>query len=262
MKLALSLSLVLVAAASLNADDATLKPLMLVPGEVLFTDDFSDARGDLVAKRAEEGDSWVPNQGTRWTIADGVLRGRASSPEFQAARPHHKGLHPRIVLAKTPAAYVLQASLRIVDGKPFDPTRPRSISPFLEIGHHIARITWGTNGAMLLADHDTLQIADAPDFQLEPGRWYRFLIERRDDEVLVQFADGPRFYGRHPTYVSELHFVMFGGLEAGTMELDDVTVWAVKAGTQSDWDRTRSTFPPAQSVRIREPKPTASAATK
>jgi hypothetical protein len=201
--------------------------------------------------------AWNPNQGTQWKVTAGVLRGEASTAAFQAAHETHKGVHPRIVLTKTPADYVLRCSFRLLDGIPYDPMKRRSVAPFLEIGHHVARLTWNEQGATLLADHDTLVVDAAKDFRLVPGRWYTVLVERRADEVLVQFQDGPSFYAQHPTYRSDLHAVMFGGLEAGHMEIDDVTVWSVKPGEQPDWAAWRAAHPAFREIRLKDPKPAA-----
>ncbi|HSH96421.1 MAG TPA: hypothetical protein VK968_19895 [Roseimicrobium sp.] len=236
------------------AAESALKPLMLVPDKAIFTDDFSKPRAELKVKKTDTSEAWIPNQGTRWEVADGVLRGRASSAEYQASHETHKGVHPRIVLSKTPESYVLKFSMRIVDGTPFDADKRRSVPPFVEIGHHIARITWGKAGAMLLADGDTLQLAGDKDFKLVPGKWYDVMVERRADEVVVQFAGGPRFHGKHPSYISDKHAVMLGGLEAGTMEVDNATVWSIKDGVQSGWEKTLANFPAPQDVRIKEPK--------
>ena len=236
---------------------ADLKPLMLVPDQAIFCDDFATPRGELTVKKTDSEAPWIPNQGTRWEVVDGVLRGRASSPEYQASHETHKGVHPRIVLAKTSQNYVLRFFMRIVDGAPFDAAKHRSVPPFVEIGHHVCRVTWGANGAMLLADHVTLQIASDKDFKLVPGRWYQVMIERLADEVLVQFTGGPTFHGKHASYVSDPHFVMLGGLEGGVMEVDDVNVWSLKDGHQAGWPQTLARFPPAQDVRIKEPKPAA-----
>jgi hypothetical protein len=241
----------------LRAAEPELKPLMLVPGEVLFKDDFNTPRGEVKARAKDESAAWLPNQGTRWEVTDGVLRGRASSPEYQAAHDTHKGVHPRIVLTKTPENYILQFSMRIVDGKPFVAGRRKAVPPFIEMGHHVARVTWGADGALLLADGDTLQVASAKDFQLPTGQWEKVLIERRDDEVLVQFANGPTFHGKHPSYKSDRHAVMLGGLEAGTLEVDNVTLWAVKDGTQPGWAARLATLPAPQQVRLKDPKPAA-----
>lgn len=238
-------------------------PRWLVPDQVLFTDDFTDARGEIILDRRNAPDApWQPNQGTRWEVIDGVLRGRASSPEFQASRPHHKGVHPRIVLAKTPEAYILRFSMRLLDGIPFEAGKPRSVTPFIEIGHHVSRVAWDVNGATLLADGETTQLAADKDFQLVPGKWETVLIERRDDEVLVQFADGPVFYGKHPSYVTDPHFVMLAGLEAGSMEIDNVTLWSLKPGTQPGWDAFRTSLPPQQDLVLRPKSPGRIAAEK
>ena len=238
-------------------------PQWLVPGPVIFTDDFSDSRGEIKLDRRNAPDApWQPNQGTRWEVIDGVLRGRASSPEFQASRPHHKGIHPRILLTKTPEAYILRFSMRIIDGIPFEVGEPRSVSPFIEIGHHVCRVIWDVNGATLLADGDTTQLAVDKDFKLVPGKWETVLVERRDDEVLVQFADGPVFHGKHPSYVTEPHFIMLTGLEAGTMEIDDVTVWSLEDGVQPGWDAFLATLPPQQNLVLRPKRPGRIAAEK
>ena len=237
-----------------RGEDAVIKPLMLVPDKVIFTDDFSDSRGELKFNKKDENQPWQPNQGTRWAVTNGVLHGRASSPEFQASHDTHKGVHPRIVLTKTPENYILKFSMKIVDGTPFEATKRRSVPPFIEIGHHICRVTWATNGAVLLAEGDSLQLANDKDFKLTPGKWQQVLVERRKDEVVVQFANGPTFYGKHPSYISDKHAVMLGGLEAGTMDVDDVTVWSLKDGDQPDWSKARTKFPAPQNIRLKQPK--------
>jgi hypothetical protein len=232
-----------------------LRPQLLIPDKVVFADDFSQPRElKAVAAKSPQVGAWNPNQGTRWKVADGVLKGEASSTEYQASHETHKGVHPRIVLTKTPADYVLKFSLRLIDGKPFVAGQRKSVPPFVEIGHHIARVTWGENGAMLLADGDTLQVDVAKDFKLETGKWVTVMVESRADEVFVQFQDGATFYGKHPTYQSELHAVMLGGLEAGHMEVDDVTVWSIKEGDQPSWAATRKARPATKEVRIKEAK--------
>jgi hypothetical protein len=234
---------------------AGLQPDFLVPDQVVFADDFSVPR-ELkgVAAKSPLIGAWNPNQGTRWAVADGVLRGEASTAAFQAAHETHKGIHPRIVLTKTPASYILRCSFRLLDGLPYDAAKRRSVPPFLEIGHHIARLTWTAQGASLLADGDSLVVDANKEYRLRPGQWVTVLIERRDDEVVVRFQDGPAFYARHPSYRSDLHAVMFGGLEAGHMEIDDVTVWSVKPDTQRGWEAWRTAHPTFAPVRIKDAK--------
>ena len=250
-----SLSLLLIAPHTLHAGAPELKPLWLVPDQVIFTDDFSQHRGEVKARRQDADAAWIPNQGTRWEVTDGVLRGHASSAEYQTSHDTHKGVHPRIVLAKTPEKYVLRFSMRLIDGIPFEAGKRKSVPPFIEIGHHICRVTWDVNGAALLADGDTTQLAADRDFKFIPGKWQDVMVERRDDEVLVQFASGPTFHGKHPTYRSELHAVMLGGLEAGTMEVDNVTVWSVKDGVQPSWTQTLAKLPPQEVKVLHEKRP-------
>jgi hypothetical protein len=240
------------------AGAAEWTPRWLLPDQKIFVDDFSEARElkALPAKSPLVG-AWNPNQGTRWKVEGGMLKGEASTAEYQASHDTHKGVHPRIALTKTPADYILEFSLRVVDGKPFVPDQRRSVPPFIEIGHHICRVTWGENGAMLLADGDTIQLDVAKEFKLEAGKWHRVMVERRADEVVVQFQDGPTFHGKHPSYRSDLHAVMLGGLEAGHLEVDDVTVWSIKPGEQPGWADWLKQHPAPKEVRLKEAKPVA-----
>lgn len=262
MKTKLPLVITLLACCTFaRAGASALTPKWLVPDQVLYADDFSKARAIAINKQ-QTAEPWVPNQGTRWEVVNGVLRGRASSAEFQASHETHKGVHPRIVLQNTPEKYALRFSMRIVDGIPFEAGKRRSVSPFIEIGHHICRVTWETNGATLLADGDTTQLAVDKNFKLVPGKWQEVLVERRDDEVLVQFANGPTFHGKHPSYVTDPHAVMLGGLEAGTMEVDDVTLWSVKDGVQATWPAFLAKLPPQQNLVLRPKTPGRIAAEK
>jgi len=249
----------LIALIPLTTLAADLKPMMVETDMVIFADNFSQSRelkatAGSAAKNATAPQPWNPNQGTRWTVAEGVLKGQASTPEYQSSHDTHKGVHPRIVLNATPAEYVVKFSFRLIDGKPFDAANRKSVSPFLEFGHHISRISWGAAGAMLLADADSLQVDAAKDFKLETGKWYTVLTERRADEIYVQFQDGPSFYGKHDSYKSEPHAVMIAGLEAGHMEIDDVTVWSIKGGDQPTWSATQKARPATKEVRIKEAK--------
>ena len=47
---------------------------------------------------------------------------------------------------------------------------------------------------------------------------------------------------------------MLGGLEAGHMEVDDVTVWSIKAGNQPTWPETFKARPATKEVRLKEAK--------
>lgn len=239
----------------------SMKPRWLVPDQIIYADEFSKSR-EVAPRKQQDDEPWVINQGTQWKIEDGVLRGHASTADYQARHATHKGVHPRVVLQKTPEKYVLQLSFRIVDGIPFEAGKRKSVAPFIEIGHHVCRVTWDVNGATLLADGDTTQLAAEKDFKLIPGKWETVLIERRDDEVLVQFADGPVFHGKHASYVADPHAVMLGGLEAGTMEIDNVKLWSVKDGTQSEWSAFVAKLPPQQNLVLRQKTPGRLAAEK
>ena len=75
----LALVLLALVPAALAAD---LKPLMAVPDQVVLQDDFTKP-GPLNKQQ------WTPRQGTQWKIAEGVLHGSPSTPEYQAKKKIH-----------------------------------------------------------------------------------------------------------------------------------------------------------------------------
>lgn len=240
-------ALLLAAAPAPHAAEAALKPLMLVPDQIVYQDGFA-------TNKALDTRVWRVGQGTRWAATNGVLHGRPSSPEFQAAHKTHKGLEPRLVLAKCPPAYVAEFSVCFVGGKPVPPLPARNI-PALDLGHHIARVEFGVEGLRLLAEGETVQLANFPEFKLELGRRYHVLAEARDDEVVVQFAGGPTLHGKHPSYKAADHLLAVIGFVGGEVELDDVTLWSVKPESRPGWGAARAQLPPAELKTIRPKTP-------
>lgn len=237
----------------LLAADADLKPLQLVPDQVIYHNDFSDGQ-------QLDQNTWRGAQGTQWKVEDGVIRGRPSTPEFQASHKTHKGLEARGALVKCPADYIARFSVRYNGGKPPQPLPGLKNIPSIDVGHHIGRLEFGVEGARLLADGETLQLASAPDFQLEDGRWYEVLVEARGDEVTFQFGKGPTLHGQHPTLKGESlppessHTLAFIGKEGGTVEVDNLTLWSVKDGTQPSWPQVFAKLTPESKV-IRPKRP-------
>ena len=108
-KLLLSAVLANLSLASLVAGD--LEPLMSQPDKVVLREDFSKS------KKLDKA-VWRARQGTRWAMEDGVLRGRPSSPEYQARKADHKGLEPRLSIPAAPQEFIIEFSIRIVGGDP------------------------------------------------------------------------------------------------------------------------------------------------
>lgn len=230
-------SLILLAGCSgaLAAEPAELKPLLAIPDKVVLQDDYA------TAKPLPRG--YAQHQRTRWAIEDGVLRGRPSSAEYQATKTDHAGLQPRLAISACPQEFAIRFDVRFLGGE------SNHIFPFVECGHHVARVAWPSGGgAKLLADGERLQLAEAPEFKIEPGRWYSALAELKGEEFVIQFADGPTLYGRHPSFVGKRNDFGVTGNIGGTVELDNVTVWSVQAGTQADWAKTRAALPQPKQV--------------
>ena len=222
------------------AEFPVLKPLLTVPDQVVLREDYATAK-------ALTKDTYVQRQGTRWTIADGVLRGIPSSAEFQAKKKDHFGYEPRISIPKCPQEFAIQFDVRFIGGQ------PTAIVPFVEFGHHIARVAWaGGGGAKVVADTETVQVATAPNFKIESGKWYRALAEIKGDELVVQFANGPTLYGKHESFTGKKDGFGVAGTKGGTVELDNVTVWSVKPELQSTWANTRAGLPKPEAVVVKK----------
>ena len=226
------------------SEHAALKPLLAVPNQIVLREDFA-------APKPLEKATYSMRQGTRWTIADGVLRGIPSSAEFQAKKKDHFGYEPRISIPACPQEFVIQFDVRFVGGS------ATAIVPFVEFGHHVARVTWaGGGGAKLIADSETVQLAAAPEFKIESGKWYRALAEIKGDEFVIQFAGGPTLHGKHASFAGKKDGFGVAGNKGGTVELDNVTVWSVRPENNAGWAATRAGLRKSDPVTLKQ-KPAA-----
>lgn len=217
-----------------TAAETRLQPLMAVPDKVVLKDDF--AKAGPVNKA-----HWGARQGTRWAIEDGVLRGRPSSAEYQAKRKDHFGYEPRISAPVTPSQFIAEFSVRFSGGT------ETAISPFIEFGHHVCRVRLSKAGTEVVADHESTRVAEAKDFKYEAGKWYHVLAEMKGDEFVIQFAGGPTFFAKHECFTKPAESGSNGlgvaGPKDGLVEIDNVTLWSVKADAQPGWEAARAKLP-------------------
>jgi hypothetical protein len=222
-----------------------LTPLMVVPKECVLKDDFS--KEGVVDEK-----SFIPQQGTQWKIANGVLHGTESTKEYQASKPDHNGLQARLELPTTPPQYMATFSVRFIGGTPDKNT------PVLQFGHHVTHLRILPTGTDLLASRESLRVAEAPDFKLVDGEWYHVMVEVKGDEVVVQFAKGPVFYGKHESYAdpvkSKNRKIGFAGAVGGVIELDDVSVWSINEEVKKEWPENRAKIPPFEPVDLKAAK--------
>lgn len=223
------------------ADWSTLKPLMVIPSERVLQETFSK-RGPV------EKTDWQNRQGTRWSVEDGVLRGRPSSEEYQASRTHHYGYEARVSVPITPPEFLVGFSFRFLGGDETD------IVPFVEFGHHVCRIKFSSSGTFVIVDHETLKVAESDDFKYMPEKWYHGLAELKGDEFIIQFVDGPTWYIKHECLAksnsSGGNGLGLAGPKNGLVELDDVSIWKVRSQTKPSWSKQR------KKLDVMDPEPT------
>lgn len=228
-----------------------LKPLLAVPDEIAYQNDFSQ---DGILPKPQ----WSIRQGTRWQIEDGVLRGRPSPTEFRTKKKDHFGYEPRASAPVTPREFVAVFSIRFLGGE------ETPIAPFIEFGHHVCRLRFGSAGTELLVDHESLRVGEAKDFTFKRDHWYHALAELKGDEFVIQFADGPTFYVQHESLAKPAGSGSQGfgvaGTREGTVEIDHITLWSVKPESQPTWKATRAKLPNFTPVAIEKKAPRKQAA--
>ncbi|HUR58202.1 MAG TPA: hypothetical protein VM029_10865 [Opitutaceae bacterium] len=213
--------------------------MLAIPDKIVLHDDYSAPKP--LAKGL-----YQARQGTRWSIADGVLRGTESSAEFQAKKKDHFGYEPRLSIPACPQEFIIQFDVKFTGGQ------PTAIVPFVEFGHHALRVAWAGGGAKVIADHESAQLAAAPDFKIESGKWYRALAEIKGDEFVIQFAKGPTLTAKHAAIAGEKDGFGVAGQKGGTVELDNVTVWSVKPELNPQWEKTRAALPKSAPVILQK----------
>ena len=239
---ALLLAIPLTVSSALAADPKTaLRPLLAQPDQIVMTDDFSKP-GPFNKEH------WGARQGTQWAVVDGVLRGTPSTPEYQATKKDHKGYEPRISAPVTPTQFIAQFSVRFEGGS------ETAIVPFVEFGHHVCRLRLTKDGAELLADHEGTRVAESKDLKFTPGKWHHVLAEMKGGEFVIQFANGPTLYAKHDCFAKPAPSGGAGlglaGPKGGTAELDNVTIWSIKAEQQPGWSARRDALPKFEPVPI------------
>jgi len=210
---------------------SNLEPQMVQLDKLILKEDFSKPR-------PLNNENWKPRQHTQWAIEEGVLRGNPSTAEFQASQNHHQGFEPRLSIPSCPDEFAIQFSLRFIGGK------ETAICPFIEFGHHKARIRWSENGAQLMANWESVQLDHNTNFKLESGEWYHALAEIKGDEFLIRFSHGPVLYGKHPSMDAEKDGFGVAGFKGGKVELDNIKVWSIKEARGENWSEHLRRFKP------------------
>ena len=223
------------------ANGAKLEPQLVQLDKLILDENFSKS-GPL------DKDNWHARQHTQWAVEAGVLRGKPSTAEFQASQDHHQGFEPRLSIPSCPDEFAIEFSLRFLGGE------GTPICPFIEFGHHKARIRWSDDGAQLTANGESVQLDHNNSFKLESGTWYHALAEIKGDEFLIRFSHGPVLYGNHPSMHVEKDGFGVAGFRGGQVELDNIKVWSVKDAHGEDWATHLKRFKPSPHKILKEEK--------
>ena len=221
------------------------KPVLAIANQVVLQENFDQAIP--LPKKI-----WLQRQGTRWAVENGVLRGRQSSPEYQAAKQDHFGYEPRLSISATPQDFIASFKIRFIGG------RETAITPFIEFDHHVCRVRFSQKGAILLADHEVWKVAEATEFIWKPNQWYSITAERQGSEFVMQIADGPTLYADHQAFgqaaSSGGNGLGVAGSKMGEIEIDSLTIWSTKGQVQAGWPSARSKLPKLKPLQLKKPK--------
>ncbi|MEZ5362050.1 MAG: hypothetical protein R2748_06815 [Bryobacterales bacterium] len=192
------------------------QPQLGTKGDLVLSEDFS--HGATLDTKL-----WQSRQHTRWSIADGVLHGQPSTPEYQASRKDHQGLEPRLMIRTDLKDYAIEFRFRVNSGE------QHMVGAFFEVGHHFARVAFKKSGLeMNIGDlKNPTILASKPEVKLETGKWYHVLAETRGDQTVVQFEGGPTLRGKDPRIAEHADGFGITGLRGGTIDVDDVKLWAL-----------------------------------
>jgi hypothetical protein len=244
MRILLCVGVPLLLASSLMAEESAnpLQPILTAPDEVVLQGDFSEDQEKL------DKTVWQSRQHTRWSMEEGVLRGRPSTAEFQASQEHHRGLEARLSVPPTPQDFALSISFRYRGGE------AGKIAPFIEFGHHVVRVHFSADGARLLVDGESLLMGQAKEFQSKDGEWIDAFVELRGDEFVIQFSDGPTLYAKHQRIAGEKNGFGICGTSAGVVEIRSLKIQSVKGAAQAQgWDEKRKQLSGFQALPIVKP---------
>ena len=209
-------SLLLAAAFAVRADD---KPLLAIPGKVLYENTFSSG---LDAK-------WRAAKGT-WDNADGALRGVEKAEDK----------HPGVVRTQLKMQdFVIQYEFQLLEG-----AKQTTLS-INDAKEHVARILVGPNFVQVQKDdHDH----DGPDkavvfarmaADLKPGTWHKARMELVGDTMLGKVDDLVAFGSNDLFKVEKANFGFT--ISGQGVEIRNLKVW--DATKNPEWDSIKDTLP-------------------
>ncbi|HYR57068.1 MAG TPA: hypothetical protein VEO95_00495 [Chthoniobacteraceae bacterium] len=207
---------------TLVAADSQPKTLLAERGKVLLSDDLN---------QAPDGKAWRAAKG-KWEAADGAVRGA------ELAADNHPGVIRHALPFKDA---VIQYDVKLDGAK----MTTFSINDEKE---HVARVLLMPNAFRVQKDdHDH----DGPDkavvfgqraVKLAPGEWHTVVIEIVGDTMLATLDGRNATFGSHELIATQKANIGFT-VSGESISLRNLRVWEAKPNP--DWEKTKSTIPPA-----------------
>ncbi|MBT5018451.1 MAG: hypothetical protein HON04_06870, partial [Planctomicrobium sp.] len=152
-----------------------------------------------------------------WKVVDGVLVGKELKSDKHAA----------VLSYQQPNRNSLIQFSFMLDG-----TKGFHLS-FNHAKGHLFRVIVDTESVAIRTDKDKKDPKSEPltisqtKSKIAEGEWHTMLVEIIDDQVLVQFDEGPTIIGLHPSLAVDkpnYRFVMRGE----SLKIDDLKIWAAE----------------------------------
>jgi hypothetical protein len=99
-------------------------------------------------------------------------------------------------------------------------------------------------------------VAEDKDYRYPLGEWIEVTAALKGDEFLIEIADGPTLYAKHPVILKPAPSGGTGlglaGPKGGSVEIDNLKLWKIQAETSPDWAKQREALPAFEPVQVRE----------
>ena len=201
-----------------------VKPLLTKPGQLLFSEDFTEVPHERDKQNKTRG-GWQSGKG-KWEIKDGVLVGAEKAEE------HHGGMLTKSRLDFHNAA--IQVSFRL-DGAKGITLDANSFA----LGRIIAASVSSTELTLArsFAGGDRLEVLDKVPLKLEAGAWYTLLLEMQGKEIVASIDGRQTAFGTGERIDVDKTSVQLR-IRGESVAIKNLRVWKTTPGDA--WEATKA----------------------